>query len=126
MIDRVMALWTALVLGFLLLSIGVLVAYSFNQSRLNVVWEGFTLRWYRELWSNCPLVASLQNSLAVAVVSTAVSLAIGTTGAWLLYRYRFGAHRLIQGLVSLPVIMPEIIIGISLLCLFSTISMPLG
>jgi spermidine/putrescine transport system permease protein len=84
MIDRVMALWTALVLGFLLLSIGVLVAYSFNQSRLNVVWEGFTLRWYRELWSNGPLVAFLQNSLAVAVVSTAVSLAIGTTGAWLL------------------------------------------
>lgn len=121
-----MAWWTALVLAFLYLPIGVLAAYSFNRSRLNVVWEGFTLKWYRDVWSNGPLVSSLQNSLWIAAVSTAISLAIGTAGAWLLYRYRFRAHRLIHGLVSLPVIMPEIIIGISLLCLFSTVSMPLG
>ncbi len=126
MIEWALALWTSLVLAFLYLPIGVLVAYSFNLSRLNVVWEGFTLRWYRELWSNGPLIASLQNSLWIAVASTALSMAIGTTGAWLLYRHRFAAHRLIHALVSLPVIMPEIIIGISLLCLFSTVSMPLG
>jgi spermidine/putrescine transport system permease protein len=126
MIERIMAVWTSLVLAFLYLPICVLVAYSFNQSRLNVVWEGFTLRWYHELWSNGPLITSLQNSLWIAVVSTAISIVIGTTGAWLLYRYRFGAHRLIHALVSLPVVMPEIIIGISLLCLFSAASMPLG
>jgi spermidine/putrescine transport system permease protein len=125
-VDRLLALWTALVIAFLYLPIGVLVVYSFNTSRLNVTWEGFTLRWYGALWSNGPLVHSLENSLWIAVATTLASLAIGTTGAWLLYRYRFGGHRLIQALVSLPIIMPEIIIGISLLCLFSTLSMPLG
>jgi spermidine/putrescine transport system permease protein len=68
----------------------------------------------------------MQNSLWVALVATAASLAIGTAGAWLLYRYRFGGHRLIHALVSLPIIMPEIIIGISLLSFFSAISVPLG
>jgi spermidine/putrescine transport system permease protein len=121
-----MAVWTALVVAFLYLPIGVLVVYSFNTSRLNVTWEGFTLRWYGALWSNRPLVTSLENSLGIAVATTAASLVIGTTGAWLLYRYRFRAHRLIQALVSLPIIMPEIIIGISLLCLFSTLALPLG
>jgi spermidine/putrescine transport system permease protein len=121
-----MALWTALVVALLYLPIGVLVVYSFNTSRLNVTWEGFTLRWYGALWSNGPLVTSLEHSLGIAVATTVASLAIGTTGAWLLYRYRFGAHRLIQALVSLPIIMPEIIIGISLLCLFSTLALPLG
>jgi spermidine/putrescine transport system permease protein len=121
-----MALWTALVVAFLYLPIGVLLVYSFNTSRLNVTWEGFTLRWYGALWSNDPLVNSLENSLGIAVATTVASLVIGTTGAWLLYRYRFRAHRLIQALVSLPIIMPEIIIGISLLCLFSTLALPLG
>lgn len=125
-LDRLMALWTALVVALLYLPIGVLVVYSFNTSRLNVTWEGFTLRWYGALWSNGPLVTSLEHSLGIAVATTVASLAIGTTGAWLLYRYRFGAHRLIQALVSLPIIMPEIIIGISLLCLFSTLALPLG
>jgi len=121
-----MAVWTALVVAFLYLPIGVLVVYSFNSSRLNVVWEGFTLTWYRELWSNGPLIAALQNSLGVAFVTTLASLVLGTAGAWLLYRYRFRYQRTIHALVSLPVIMPEIIIGISLLSFFSALSIPLG
>jgi spermidine/putrescine transport system permease protein len=125
-VERLLALWTALVVVFLYLPIGVLVVYSFNSSRLNVVWEGFTLKWYGALWANGPLLGSLRNSLGVAVATTLSSLVLGTTGAWLLYRYRFRGHRLIHALVSLPIIMPEIIIGISLLCLFSTLSLPLG
>jgi spermidine/putrescine transport system permease protein len=114
------------VIVFLYLPIGVLVVYSFNRSRLNVVWEGFTLDWYRQLWSNEPLLAALQHSLWIAGVATLVSLVLGTAGAWLVHRYRFIGHRFIHGLVSLPVIMPEIIIGISLLSFFSALSIPLG
>jgi spermidine/putrescine transport system permease protein len=124
--DRVLAVWTSAVVAFLYLPIAVLVVYSFNRSRLNVVWEGFTLDWYRQLWSNEPLITALQNSLWIAVLVTAASLVLGTAGAWLLHRYHFGAHRLIHALVSLPVIMPEIIIGISLLSFFSALSIPLG
>lgn len=126
LVDRLLAAWTTLVLVFLYLPIGVLVVYSFNSSRLNIVWEGFTLKWYAALWDNGPLLGALQNSLVVAAVTTAVSLVIGTVGAWLLYRYQFAGHRLIHALVSTPIIMPEIIIGISLLSFFSTIAMPLG
>jgi len=124
--ERLGAVWTALVLAFLYLPIGVLVVYSFNRSRLNVLWEGFTLRWYAELWHNRPLLEALQNSLVIAAIVTAVSLVLGTTGAWLLYRYRFWGHRMIHALVSLPIIMPEIIIGISLLTFFAAIALPLG
>ncbi|HEU5078730.1 MAG TPA: ABC transporter permease subunit [Opitutaceae bacterium] len=125
-VERLLPAWTAVVLGFLYLPIAVLIVYSFNRSRLNVVWEGFTLKWYGELWRNTPLLDALKNSLYVAVITTALSLVLGTAGAWLMYRYRFVGARLIHGLVAMPIIMPEIIIGISLLSFFAAISMPLG
>jgi len=125
-VDRILAGWTALVIAFLYLPIGVLVLYSFNRSRLNIVWEGFTLKWYGALWDNRPLLTALQNSLLIAGITTAVSVVIGTVGAWLMYRYRFAGHRIIHALISAPIIMPEIIIGISLLSFFSAVAMPLG
>ena len=66
------------------LPIAVLVAYSFNQSRLNIVWESFTLDWYRRVWENGPLLRAAQNSFVVAVISTVCSVLLGTVGAWLL------------------------------------------
>lgn len=125
-LDRLLGAWTALVLAFLYLPIGVLIVYSFNRSRLNVLWEGFTLKWYAEVWRNGPLLAALENSLVIAALVTALSLVLGTTGAWLLYRYRFWGNRAIHALVSLPIIMPEIIIGISLLSFFAALAVPLG
>jgi spermidine/putrescine transport system permease protein len=125
-LDRILGAWTALVLVFLYLPIAVLLVYSFNRSRLNVIWEGFTFRWYIELWQNGPLLTALENSLVIAAIVTILSLVLGTTGAWLLYRYRFWGHRVIHALVSLPIIMPEIIIGISLLSFFAVIALPLG
>lgn len=117
---------TVLVFAFLYLPILVLAAYSFNTSRLNIVWEGFTLDWYRQVWSNAPLMVAAKNSLIVAAFTTAISVVLGTTGAWMLHRYRFYGGRFLQILVSAPIAMPEIIMGVSLLVLFSTIAMPLG
>lgn len=121
-----LAAWTAVVLVFFYAPIAILVAYSFNSSRLNVLWEGFTLRWYGAIWQDAVLVRSLRNSLIVACVSTLLSVLLGTAGGWLLYRYRFPAVRLIQTLVFVPMIVPEVIMGVSLLILFVVIRLELG
>lgn len=118
--------WTWLVFAFLYLPILVLVVYSFNQSRLNAQWSGFTTRWYAEFLGNGPLLDALGNSLIIAIATTLASVVIGTVGAWLLWRYHFRGAQLIQTLVTVPMIMPEIIIGVSLLIFFAMLSWPLG
>ncbi|AHF90535.1 spermidine/putrescine ABC transporter permease [Opitutaceae bacterium TAV5] len=118
--------WTAIVFVFLYAPIVVLVAYSFNTSRLNILWEGFTFRWYGELVRNRPIMSALTNSLIVAAITTVAAVVIGTSGAWLLHRYRFRFSRSIQTLICVPMIMPEIVMGISLLIFFTTLSLPLG
>ena len=118
--------WTALVFAFLYLPIGVLIFYSFNTSRLNIRWEGFTFHWYERLASNEQILRALQNSLIIATVTTLASVVLGTAGAWILYRYRFRFTGAIQTLVCLPMVMPEIVMGISLLVLFTVLTLPLG
>lgn len=118
--------WTALVFLFLYLPIAVLVGYSFNTSKLNIVWEGFTLKWYGELLANQPIIDTLKNSLIIAAFTTVASVVIGTGGAWLLHRYQFRFSRAIQTLICVPMIMPEIVMGISLLVFFTVISLGLG
>ncbi|MSU64976.1 MAG: ABC transporter permease [Opitutus sp.] len=124
--DFVIRAWTAAMLAFLYLPIGVLAVYSFNTSRLNLRWEGFTLGWYREVWTNEPLLQAAQNSLLIATVTTGLSVVLGTTGAWLLHRYRFRGAGAIRTLAAVPMVMPEILMGISLLVFFATVGLPLG
>jgi len=126
LVQRLLAGWTGFVLLFFYLPIAVLILFSFNESRLNIVWTGFTLDWYRSLWTDTVLVRALKNSLIVAVATTALSLLLGTTGAWLLYRYRYRAASLLETLAFLPMIVPEVILGVSLLILFVTIGLQLG
>ena len=126
LVRGVFASWTVVVFAFFYLPIAVLIAYSFNTSRLNLVWEGFTLKWYEQLANNAPLMRALKNSLVVASLTTLISVVVGTVGAWLLHRYRFRGSRAIQTLVGVPMMMPEIIMGISLLVFFATIGMKLG
>ncbi|MBL9215077.1 MAG: ABC transporter permease [Opitutaceae bacterium] len=118
--------WTALVFIFLYVPILVLVVYSFNSSRLNIVWESFTFDWYARLLNDGPLIRAAKNSLVIATVTTVLSVILGTGGAWLLHRYRYRAARGIQTLVAIPMVMPEILMGISLLILFATAGMNLG
>lgn len=118
--------WTVLVLLFFYIPILFLVVYSFNNSKLNIVWEGFTLKWYTALWENSRLIAALRASLVVAAISTALAVVIGTTSAWLLHRYRYKGTRAIGTLAYIPMVVPEIIMGISLLVFFKTVSFDLG
>lgn len=111
---------------FFYLPIVILVGYSFNSSRLNIVWESFTFRWYAAIFQDAVLVASLWNSLYVAVVTTVLAVVLGTGGAWLLFRYRFPGVRLLSTLVFIPMIIPEVIMGVSLLIFFVAMQLELG
>jgi spermidine/putrescine transport system permease protein len=114
-----LATWTAIVLLFLYLPIAILVIYSFNDSRLTVAWAGFTTRWYRELGSNAPLIAAGLNSLLIAAAVMVLSVFLGTLGAWALYRYRWPLGGFLRTLVAVPLVMPDVIMGVSLLILFA-------
>jgi spermidine/putrescine transport system permease protein len=125
-INSLLGLWTVLVMIFFYLPIAILIGFSFNTSRLNILWEGFTLEWYAAIWRDRVLVQSLNNSLIVAAITTVLSVALGTGGAWLLYRYRFPFLRLWQTLIFIPMIIPEVIMGVSLLILYVVIHLELG
>jgi len=118
--------WTIGVFLFLYLPILLLVVYSFNDSKLNLIWVGFTTKWYGALFQNEVLLRAFKNSLIVAGATTALSVFLGTTAAWLLYRYRFPAQQLIGLLIFIPMVMPEVLMGTSLLVLFVNLGIPLG
>lgn len=111
---------------FLYLPIGVLVVFSFNTSRLNAVWTGFTLDWYRELVYDFAIWASTSNSLIIAVASAVISTVIGTLTAFALHRYSFRGKAAFEALLQLPIVIPEIVMGVSMLAFFVFIAMPLG
>jgi spermidine/putrescine transport system permease protein len=118
--------WTVGVFAFLYIPILRLVVYSFNDSKLNLYWVGFTTKWYGLLFQNEVLLRAFQNSLIVAGATTVLSVFIGTSAAWLLYRYRFPAQQLIGLLIFIPMVMPEVLMGVSLLVLFVNLGIPLG
>jgi spermidine/putrescine transport system permease protein len=125
-VHRFLAAWTGVVMLFFYLPIAILVIFSFNESKLNIVWTGFTFEWYAALLKDRVLIRALQNSLIVATATTAISVVLGTVGAWLLYRFRYRASSALETLVFLPMIVPEVILGVSLLILFVTIGLQLG
>lgn len=118
--------WTLLVFAFLYLPILLLVLYSFNESRLGIRWTGFTTHWYGVLFDNKVLLQSFQNSLIVASATMVLATALGTVGAWLMFRYRFPARRLLGLLIFIPMVMPEVLMGVSLMALFVQLKMELG
>jgi spermidine/putrescine transport system permease protein len=113
--------WTALVVAFLYLPIALLIIYSFNQSRLNIEWQGFTFAWYREMLANEPLMRTLKNSLVIASATTLIAVLLGTSGAWLLHHYRYRWKWLWESLLFIPMAIPEVIMGVSFLLLFAAI-----
>jgi spermidine/putrescine transport system permease protein len=110
---------------FLFLPLVVLVVYSFNGST-SMNWTGFSLRWYERLFSSRELWRALRNSLIIAVTSAATATVIGTIGAIGINWYRFKMRGYVQTISFLPMILPEIIIGVSLSIFFAGIGVPLG
>ena len=119
--------WTLGVFAFLYIPIALLVVFSFNSSRLNIRWEGFSTQWYEALFANKVLLAAFENSLVVASATMVLSTVLGTLGAWMLHRYRFPFQRALGLLIFIPMVMPEVLMGVSLLVLFvQFLHLPLG
>jgi spermidine/putrescine transport system permease protein len=111
---------------FLLLPLIILILFSFNESRTVSLWTGFSLKWYHTAFSDAGLWMAVRNSVLIAIISTFITTILGTMGAILLAKYNFRGKELFQNLLYVPVILPEIILGVSLLALFMLIGFPLG
>jgi putrescine transport system permease protein len=119
--NRSMFLLSALLMGFAFLYIPILtmIIYSFNESRLVTVWGGFSVKWYGELFRNERMLESAWLSLRIAVVSATGAVALGTLAGLVLARFgRFRSRMMLSGMVTAPLVMPEVITGLSLLLLF--------
>lgn len=117
---------TVFVLLFFYLPIVVLVINSFNASRFGSTWEGFSLKWYQRLWQEREIWLALENSLIIGISATVLSIVLGTTAAFALHRYQSRLQRIHYTLIYTPLVVPEILMGISLLLFFSAICLELG
>jgi putrescine transport system permease protein len=119
--------WLALVYLFLYLPLVFLIVFSFNSTRQDGIFTGFSLRWYEALMKDSRLVEGFFLSLKVALVAGTLSVILGTFAAFVLVRYRrFPGRTLFYGVVNAPLVMPEVVIGLSLLLLMVAVQRTLG
>jgi spermidine/putrescine transport system permease protein len=117
-------LWVGGVLAFLYIPLILLIVYSFNDSTRNLVWKGFTFKYYGKAFSNAGLMEALGNSIVIALAATLISLVLGTLAAVLLWRFRFPGKAGLEGLLALPIVVPEICMGVAMLLFFNRIGWP--
>lgn len=120
------SLYLILVLAFLYLPILVMFGLSFNASESRAEWAGFTLDWYVKLFQNESIISALKVTLSVAVVATLVSVIIGTLGAIGMYSMKKGWFNLLSAISNIPMTMPDIVTGVSLMLMFVFAKIPLG
>jgi spermidine/putrescine transport system permease protein len=123
---RSIQLLLAAIFVFLYFPIVALIAFSFNNSRRNVTWQGFTFNYYVKAFHNASLHEAFLNSMIVGSVSTLVSTVFGAMLGLALYRFRFPAKGLVDGWVSLPIVIPEICMGVAMLAFFAATGFHLG
>ncbi len=127
-LDYTRRLWVRLTLlvvfVFLYAPIATLIAFSFNDSRRNIVWRGFTLKYYEMALANEGLIEAFANSLTIALVSTVISIVLGALVAVLLWRFRFPGRAGYEGAMALPIVIPEICMGVAMLAFFSRVGWP--
>jgi spermidine/putrescine transport system permease protein len=119
--------WLKVLFGAIFLTlyapIVTLVAFSFNTDRRGVVWRGFTFDNYVKAWNNAALIEALTNSLVIALLTTLLATVIGAMVALLLWRFRFPMKGAYEGFVALPIVIPEICLGVALLLFFNNSGM---
>ena len=122
--------WLRLVMGgaffFLYFPIVSLIVFSFNDSKRNITWQGFTLHYYDKAFHNTQLHEAFLNSMIIAGISTTVSTILGAMLGLALYRFRFPAQGPYEGMVHLPIVIPEICMGVAMIAFFATMDIPLG
>jgi spermidine/putrescine transport system permease protein len=118
--------WLLAVFVFLYAPILCLIAFSFNDSRRNIVWQGFTLEYYGKALRNASLLEAFGNSITVALISTVISTVIGALLALALWRFRFPGRAPLEAASALPIVIPEICMGVALLVFFNRVGWPTG
>jgi len=115
-----------LVYLFFYFPIAILVVYSFNNSQYSLLWHGFSWQWYQQLAADTDLQVVAIHSLIIGVLAATIGTALGTLAAVCLYRYQFYGKKLLHSLLFILIVSPDIVMGISLLILFSTLKASLG
>ncbi len=120
--------WLTMLITFMVLyaPIATLIIFSFNDSRRNIVWKGFTTKYYVKAWNNDGLFEAFTNSLTIAIVSTVISTVLGTVAALALWRFRFPGKAAYEGLMTLPIVIPEICMGVAMMAFFARVGWPSG
>jgi spermidine/putrescine transport system permease protein len=113
--------WLAAVGIFLYAPLIALMAFSFNDSRRNIVWQGFTLKYYDKALHNQSLIEAFGNSLTIAAASTVISVILGAMIALVLWRFRFPGKTVLNGALALPIVVPEICMGVAMLVFFARV-----
>jgi spermidine/putrescine transport system permease protein len=113
--------WIFSVLAFLYIPLITLMAFSFNDSRRNIVWHGFTLKYYDRALHDDSLIEAFGNSMTIALVCTLLSLVLGAAAAVLLWRFRFPLKTPFEGALALPIVVPEICMGVAMLVFFARV-----
>jgi spermidine/putrescine transport system permease protein len=123
---RLLSLGCCLLFVFMYAPLLVVIVYSLTPTEYGVSWEGFTLKWYQAVLANENIKAALKVSLMVAIPTVLIATAIGTITAFTLYRYKFFGRALYQGILYIPLIMPDLVIGVALLLFYTFIKLELG
>ncbi len=118
-VERLLAGNAWLVFAFLYLPILMLIVYSFNENRVVGVWTGFSTHWYGEMFRNSDVMRALRNTLIVALVATVVSTVLGTMVAIAMERFRFRGRGTLDGLLYLPIIIPDVTMAVMMLLFFA-------
>jgi len=119
-------LYPAFVYLFLYVPIAIVIIFSFNDASRSLIWKGFTLKWYAELFHDSGMLLVTGHSLIIGILAASIATIIGTITAVSLFRYRFLGKKLLHGLLFVMLVTPEIVMGISLLLLYSSAKLPLG
>lgn len=125
-VDILSKIYSGLVLLFLYSPIAVLIIYSFNSSKSRGVWGGFTLNWYVELFNDAQIMKALYYTIVIAVLSSVIATIIGTLSAIGIHNMKKNHKTVILNINNIPVLNPDIVTGVSLMILFTSIGMKLG
>jgi putrescine transport system permease protein len=124
---RPLLVWLIVCYAFLYAPIGFLLTLSFNDSRLVTAWAGFSFRWYAALWRDQPLIDAALLSLRIAAISATLALIVGTLAGYALARFgRFQIRAAFAAALAAPLVLPEVITGLSLLLLFVALQQAIG
>lgn len=118
--------WLAATFVFLYAPIVILIVFSFNDSRRNIVWRGFTTDYFLAAWRNDSLIEAFGNTLVIALLSTILSTVVGALLALALWRFRFPGKPALEAAAALPIVIPEICLGVALLVFFTSVGWPPG